>query len=270
MASHGATAVIPANQYCALRMMSLYVYSSSIINYPNFFPLINGTRANLLTSNAVDDNSTNTEQGTQEDAVDNLPQNAHVSIRNMMRSLQQLSTTMPRTAVDITQQSAWLDRLNVTEFETHRILENDLNLQTVGSSSFTEWRAYPIAGSIFLCLWLRQLSLRSNVFDYLVDSLVYALKEEEEEEVAAMEQDNEEQHYPTNVLLWFLFVGGAAAEGRRNRQWFLGQISQTLRKLDLNSWQSTQGLLTVFPYVEECEGSYKKIWEELESGKLVE
>lgn len=133
----------------------------------------------------------------------------------------------------------------------HRILENDLSPQLT-SAAFVTWRAYPIAGSIFLCLCLRQLSLRSNVLDYLVDSLVYALEETEEDQ------------HPSRIYLWLLFVGAAAAEGRRNRRWFLARISDTLGRLKLDSWQRVNRVLVVFPYVEECDGYFQRIWEELQ------
>jgi hypothetical protein len=170
----------------------------------------------------------------------------------MFHSLKHLSTTMPRTPnANMTQQTQWLDQLNITELEMHKILENDLSLRHP-STSFMTWRAYPIAGSIFLCLWLRQLSLQSNVLDYLVDSLVYAL------------EDTDEDAYPLRVYLWLLFVGGAAAEGRQNRRWFLVRLSRTLEILKLNSWQHVNGVLVVFPYVEECDGHFQRIWEELQ------
>lgn len=81
---------------------------------------------------------------------------------------------------------------------------------------------------------LRGLSINSNVFDYLVDSLVNAFQEtmatsqndeyeyEYEDEDEQEDDDDDIDRYPPNILLWLLFVGGAAAEGRRYRQWFFG------------------------------------------------
>lgn len=212
------------------------------------------SRANKLVSGGYQEYPANNEIRMLDRILSNLPQDSDSSIRSMFHSLKHLSTTMPRTShSNMTQQSAWLDQLNIAELRMHGILENDLSPGHQSSTSFVTWRAYPIAGSIFLCLWLRQLSLQSNVFDYLVDSLKYALEE------TAEYQD------PSWVNLWLLFVGAAAAEGRRNRRWFLARLSDTLGILKLDSWQHVNGVLFAFPYVEECDSYFQRAWEGLQN-----
>lgn len=212
-----------------------------------------GIRANKLVSNGHQDYPSTNESGMLDRILSNLPGDSYLSIKSMFHSLKHLSTTIPRTShTDMTQQSTWLDQLNITELKMHKIIENNLGPRNQSITSFVTWRAYPIAGSIFLCLWLRQVSLRSNVMDYLADSLKYALEETDEDQ------------YPSRVYLWLLFVGAAAAEGRRNRRWFLIRLSDTLGRLKLDSWQSVNGVLVVFPYVEECDPYFRRIWEELQ------
>ncbi|KAE8553738.1 hypothetical protein EYB25_005120 [Talaromyces marneffei] len=232
MAANGGTVGAPADHHLSFGIVKL---------------------ANKLVSNGHQDYPSNHESRTLDYILTNLPRDSHPSIRSMFHSLKHLATTMPQApSGNMTQQSAWLDQLNITELKMHRILENDYSPRHP-SSSFVTWRAYPIAGSIFLCLWLRQLSLRSNVLDYLVVSLKYALEETIEDQ------------YPLPVYLWLLFVGGAAAEGRRYRPWFLATLSRTLQRLKLDSWQRVNGVLVVFPYVEECDGYFRRIWEELQT-----
>lgn len=91
------------------------------------------------------------------------------------------------------------------------------------------------------------------MLDYLVDSLKSALEETDEDQ------------YPSWVYLWLLFVGAAAAEGRRNRRWFLARLSDALGRLKLDSWQRVNGVLVVFPYVEECDPYFRRIWQELQT-----
>ena len=221
------------------------------------FDVLTQCRAEKLVSNGHQEYSTSDEVRMLDQILSTLPQDSHPSIRSMFHSLKHLSMTMPRTLhSNMTQQSAWLDQLNITELKMHRILENDLSPRHQSSTSFVTWRAYPIAGTIFLCLWLRQLSLQSNVFDYLVDSLKYAL------------EDTNEDQYPSEVYLWFLFVGAAAAEGRRNRRWFLVRLSDALERLKLDSWQRVNGLLVMFPYVEECDQYFRRVWEKLQTGEF--
>lgn len=210
-----------------------------------------GSRANKLVSNEHQDYQSTHEDRMLDRTLSNLPQDSHPSIKPMFHSLKHLSTTTPRTPhSNMTQQSTWLDELNITELKMHRILENDLSPRHHSTTSFVTWRAYPIAGSIFLCLWLRQLSF---VLDYLVDSLKSALEETDEDQ------------YPSWVYLWLPFVGAAAAEGRRNRRWFLARLSDALGRLKLDSWQRVKGVLVVFPYVEECDPYFRRIWQELQT-----
>lgn len=157
---------------------------------------------------------------------------------------------------NINEQSAWLNELNLTEFKMHTILENEL-ISGHSSPEFVSWRAYPITGTIFLCMWLRQLSIRSNVIDYLVDSLVYTL-----------EETGLENTYPLRILLWLLFVGGSAAEGRRSRRWFLVHTSRSLHSLKVDSWESVKNALLVFPYVEECGEPFRRLWDEIEKSEI--
>lgn len=238
----------------------------------------------MITSSRLSVLMTNTEQTLLDEALSDLPRNTHSSIPTMFHCLKQLSVTMPSSTASIAQESEWVDRVNVTEFEMHRILETDLSPQInvlggyPSSLSSAAWRAYPISGTIFLCLMLRGLSINSNVFDYLVNSLVNAFQEtvaasqnEEyeykyEDEYEQEDDDDDTDRYPPNILLWLLFVGGAAAEGRQYRQWFLGQISRRLSELRLDSWQETRAALKVFPYIDECDGYFRKIWEEIEAG----
>ncbi|EED17370.1 hypothetical protein TSTA_112060 [Talaromyces stipitatus ATCC 10500] len=215
--------------------------------------------ANMLISNDQHDHPMNNERRMLDGILTKLPGDCHPSIPSMFHSLKHLSTTMPRNpAVTIAQQSSWLDQLNITELQMHQIIENELISQTDAlTTPFVTSRVYPIAGSIFLCLWLRQLSIQSNVLDYLVDSLIYALDEIEHE-----------QQYPSVILLWLLFVGGAAAEGRRTRQWFLGRLSNAVQTLNLDSWRRVKNVLEALPYVDECDEYLRRIWEELERSTI--
>lgn len=252
MAAHGGTIDAPADHHLSFGIVKLFV---SHLSYS--VDVLTQNRANKLVYDEDQNYPVTSESRTLDRILSNLPQDSHPSIRSMFHSLKHLSITMPRTAhSNMSQQSAWLDELNVTEFRMHRILETELSPRHQSTTSFVTWRAYPIAGSIFLCLWLRQLSLRSNVLDYLLDSLKYAL------------DDTDENQYPSSVYLWFLFVGAAAAEGRHNRNWFLARLSDILAVLKLGSWQQVNGMLVVFPYVEECDPYFRRVWEERQDSEI--
>jgi hypothetical protein len=184
------------------------------------------------------------------DLLSQIPEDAHFTLTTMFHELKCLSLNMTPSS-EIMPKAEWLERLNALGLSMHRMMAGEFFEM---SAENIPRRAYSIAGNIFLCLYLRELPLSSPVFDYLLDCLVRALAETNSERNI--------QWYPPRFLLWLLFIGGAAAEDRARRAWFIEQIPAVQAQLRLETWDEVIAVLSKFPFVSACYQSFQKLWEE--------
>lgn len=203
----------------------------------------------MITSNIEFDVSEH-DRESLEHILKDVPQSIHPSIRWMFLGLKHLSMTMPAPhSANHAKHDVWLDEVDAFGLNMHKILAGDLSSRAAVYCGL--WRVYTIAGNIFLCLFLRKTCLGSPVLKYLMNLLI-----------SATEKDK--AGIPAPILLWFLFVGGAAAEGSSRRQWFLTRLPGVLLLLSIESWHDARDQLVVFPYTDGCALSFKKIWSELD------
>jgi hypothetical protein len=69
--------------------------------------------------------------------------------------------------------------------------------------------------------------------------------------------------YP-DLMLWILFMGCFAAEGRTERSWFIIFVADVAKSLGLRQWPEVKRLLVKFFYVERTlKAPFVKVWDEL-------
>jgi hypothetical protein len=147
-------------------------------------------------------------------------------------------------------------KLDAAERRIHSLVHSEVRDDSNLRGSFFRWRAYPVAGNIFLYLYLRHVPLRSTIFDYLVPNLQQALIETRAIDDTSI--------FPTDVLFWILVMGGVAAVGREQQQWFRINITKRRGLLGLNSWHDARQLLLKYPFTGGlCESNCQSLWDEL-------
>lgn len=172
----------------------------------------------------------------------------------MFLELKHLSLTMPKkNSIHNTQQDLWMNKVDACGLNMHKILASELNSDVSEQHPGGVWRVYTISANIFLCLFLRKTMLGSPVLKYLTGSLISALDNEATTKTGV----------PASVLLWVLFLGGSAAEGSTQREWFMNRLPGLLLLLSMKTWKDAQDQLALFPYVDGCAVPFEKIWREV-------
>lgn len=185
----------------------------------------------------------------------------HPYVREMFDKLNNLSilisdihATLPEHAGD--EKSSLSDKLGDTERYMHILIHSKFGNDSSVENPFFKWRAYPIAGNIFLSLYLRDIPLNSTVLDYLVAILQEALTETDAVRDASM--------YSPEALFWILVIGGVAALGRAQQQWFQIQAAKIRVSLGLSSWGDARQILKKFAFAGiRCESHCQALWDEL-------
>ncbi|KAF3385434.1 hypothetical protein F1880_001700 [Penicillium rolfsii] len=172
------------------------------------------------------------EEVPMSDLLSQIPQGAHFTLTAMFHELKCLSLDMTPSSETLPR-AEWLERLNALGLSMHRMMARELFKLSTDNKPL---RAYSIAGNIFLCRYLRALGEPDKERDLI--------------------------WYPPRFLLWLLFVGGTAGEGRTRREWFRAQITPVRAQLGLESWDDTLNILSMFPFVRGCYIPYQALWEE--------
>lgn len=111
---------------------------------------------------------------------------------------------------------------------------------------------------LYLYLALRELPPRSSILDNFLRRLRSAWEQ--------LISDGLWREVPPGLLLWILFIGGWAAQGRSDRSWFTSNIAWLTKKMELKKWTDTKNLLTEYIFIESfCERPCKALWNELGS-----
>jgi hypothetical protein len=183
----------------------------------------------------------------------------HPSVQVMFAELNHLSALTVDTAdpgnakEDISSFSQMLDAAEQRMFRMTHCEPGEVNSP---SGAFFRMRAYPTSGTIFLYLYLRKTPPSSNASDYYVANLRDALTDGNVIDDAGT--------FPPKVLLWVLFMGGIAAEGRAQRQWFRTQSARIRESLALGTWAAARQILARFPFSgADCESHCQAFWGEL-------
>jgi hypothetical protein len=147
-------------------------------------------------------------------------------------------------------------KLDAAERRIHSLMHSEFSDDSdLGGSSY-RWRAYPLAGNIFLYLYLRHVPLSSTIFNYVVPNLQQALIETGGIDDTGI--------FPADALFWMLVMGGVAAVDRVQWQWFRLNITKSSRLMGLNSWHDARKILLQFPFTGGlCESKCQSLWDEL-------
>jgi len=185
----------------------------------------------------------------------------HLDVRDMFNELTYLSILITDIYF-LPQQQA----VNKKAVLTHKLYQAEQHLNHLFHSEaqgdrscedplFTS-RAYPIAGRIFLDIYLRDIPLESSTFDYQVARLQYALIE--------TDLENNDRMYPPEARFWVLVIGGLAALGRPQEHWFRKHGIKSRENLCLNSWKGALHVLKKFPLAgPRYESLCQNLWAQL-------
>jgi hypothetical protein len=194
---------------------------------------------------------------------DNLPVDdfvrLHPAVQSMFTELNHLSALMAEKSASsliYDEKDSFNETLNIAEQRIFRITHCEPDGVNSPKGALFALRAYPTSGSIFLYLYLRKIPPSSTALDYFIPTLQDALIDGN--------VIDDRAKFPLQALLWVLFMGGIASDGRVQRQWFQEQASKTRTALGLDSWSAARQLLIKFPFTgADCELHYRKFWSEL-------
>lgn len=147
-------------------------------------------------------------------------------------------------------------KLDIAEQRMFRLTHCDAGDINSPRETFYKMRAYAIAGTTFLYLYLRNIPPSSTALDYFPSHLQDALSD-------GNVIDNAEI-FPPEVLLWVLFMGGIASEDRVQRPWFRERASKVCATLAVESWPVARQILMRFPFTgSDCASHGRGFWSEL-------
>ncbi|KIM95881.1 hypothetical protein OIDMADRAFT_58972 [Oidiodendron maius Zn] len=126
-----------------------------------------------------------------------------------------------------------------------------------GKSSSMPMRCMPFYSStlLFVYLVLRGIPTTSSILGNFITRLRTAL--------SFLKRENNWQEIPHGFLLWMLFIGGWAAEGRQDRSWYSDHIAWLGTQMKLEFWEQAKNVISEYAYVDSiCERPGRKLWGE--------
>lgn len=126
-----------------------------------------------------------------------------------------------------------------------------------GNTGSLPIRCMPFYSSalLFVYLALREVPISSSILDNFITRLRTAL--------GILEPERIWRDFPPSFLLWVLFIGGWAAEGRLDRPWYLSYVAWLSTQMQLEFWGEAKGVLTQYCFVDSlCEIPCRMLWDE--------
>ena len=126
-----------------------------------------------------------------------------------------------------------------------------------GKSSSMPMRCMPFYSStlLFVYLVLREIPTTSSILDNFITRLRTAL--------SYLKRENNWQEIPHGFLLWMLFIGGWAAEGRQHRSWYSDHIAWLGTEMKLEFWEQAKNVISEYACVDSiCDRPGRKLWGE--------
>ena len=127
----------------------------------------------------------------------------------------------------------------------------------IGETGSIPMRCMPFYSSalLFVYIVLRELPTTSSILDNFITRLKTAL--------SYLKVENFWRESPHGFLLWVLFIGGWAAEGRPDRSWYSTQLAWLSMKMKVEMWEHAKSLLTEYVFMNYlCERPCRKLWDE--------
>ncbi|KAK9235103.1 hypothetical protein V1525DRAFT_435000 [Lipomyces kononenkoae] len=146
-----------------------------------------------------------------------------VSMLLELQRLTELIASEPMSSVNHCQPKLLTEGITALEFSIHNLSHN------AELFSFRS-RMYLIAGVLYICLFLRKVAQPDPIYSYYVGHLKESLETAKATEL---------EHCPTDVMLWIVFLGFVASEGRKNEEWFKTRARSLKKTLNLRSWEDT-------------------------------
>ena len=108
---------------------------------------------------------------------------------------------------------------------------------------------------LFVYLVFREVPITSSILDNFVTRLRTAL--------VILKPERVWQEFSPVFLLWVLFIGGWAAEGRLDRHWYSIHVAWLSAQMELESWDQARSILTEYCFVDFiCENPCRKLWDD--------
>lgn len=108
---------------------------------------------------------------------------------------------------------------------------------------------------LFIYLTLRELPINSSILDNFVTRLRSA--------VERLRSADSQRQFPPQLLLWILFIGGWAADGRSDRTWYSQNIACLAEEMNVQTWEQAKNMLAEYIFaVPLCERPCKLLWDE--------
>ncbi|KAH7360601.1 hypothetical protein BKA65DRAFT_547316 [Rhexocercosporidium sp. MPI-PUGE-AT-0058] len=121
-----------------------------------------------------------------------------------------------------------------------------------------------IAATIFLDNHLRGVGFNARLMDRLVTRLQFSMN---------MVLNDISRHNANDktarAILWVLYVGGTAAGGRPEREWFITQLPDFCDNLGLKTWEEAQLILKDFLWAPSWQSQGRLLWMQVEEMRLL-
>ena len=127
----------------------------------------------------------------------------------------------------------------------------------IGEIGFIPTLCMPFYSSalLFVYLVLRELPTTSSILDNFVTRLKTAL--------SYLKVEKFWRESPHGFLLWVLFIGGWAAEGRSDRSWYSTQLAWLSMRMKVEMWEHAKSLLNEYAFMNcLCDRPCRELWDE--------
>ena len=185
-----------------------------------------------------------------------------LEVTKIFKELQVLTTFVTGRSYDSQNadpnHSDFLIDVNACEFYMYKFVHDpefvlDMRFKGPGPT----WSAYPIAGTIYLYLFLRQIPLSNTIYEYCAGYLREALEDAKAVDIAS-------ERYPPEALFWVLIFGGSISRGQKYGPWFRFHAKNIKELLNLQTWDDACQVLEHFVYCREIGDVYcRAFWDEL-------
>jgi len=169
-----------------------------------------------------------------------------------LRDLAELDRQEPKSSQNNAIQDS--DRLLLTELKLVTLAKNPNSNELVSSTC--------IATIIFLDNHLRGVSFNARIMDRFVFRLQSSMNAVLDT-ISPFDIDIK----IARIVLWILYVGGAAAENKSERAWFVTHLSYFSDSLQIDSWENLREILQSFLWPLDWEQCGILLWEEVDKDR---
>ncbi|KAK9369638.1 hypothetical protein V1509DRAFT_470601 [Lipomyces kononenkoae] len=170
-----------------------------------------------------------------------------ISMLLELQRLTELIASQSTSSPDRCKTKAFIEDITALEFSIYQLSHK------AESFSFRSMM-YVIAGTLYICLFLRKVPQSDPIYSYYVGYLKESL-----ETTKAIELEL----CPTDVMFWMVFLGFVASEGQEHEDWFKVHTRSLKETLNLRFWDDTCRILQQLSFPSQQTDFLESRWNKL-------